>query len=234
LTAGRGKRPVPRAVAESGGDSILLSRTRDFANGISTLFFPFAEVVVHDLATQSIAYIANNLSRRRVDDDSALENAEFRANDSVIGPYEKRNWDGATMRAVSIVVRNENASPIGVVCINLTVSIFEQARAALELLVTGARLTPQPEVIFQDDWQERINTFVHSWLSDQQAGLTTLTRLQKRTLVEDLYNSGAFRGRSAAEYIARVLNMGRATVFKHVKKLKDLGATENPAERSRR
>jgi predicted transcriptional regulator YheO len=82
-------------------------------------------------------------------------------------------------------------------------------------------VTPQPDVIFEDDWQERINTFVHGWLSDRQAGLMTLTRLQKRGLVEDLYQSGAFRGRSAAEYIARVLKMGRATVFKHVKELRD-------------
>lgn len=46
-------------------------------------------------------------------------------------------------------------------------------------------------------------------------------REQKRSLVEDLYRNGAFKGRSAAEYIARVLHMGRATVFKHCKELKD-------------
>lgn len=209
-----------RTVGNRHAAETLLSRTRDFANGVATLFFPYAEVVVHDLSTQSIAYIANNLSRREVGDDSALENAEFRADESVIGPYEKRNWDGGVMRAVSIVVRDTTDSPIGLVCINLNISVFEQARAALDLLVSGARLTPQPETIFQDDWQERINTFVHRWLSDHQVGLSTLTRLQKRTLVEELYRNGAFKGRSAAEYIARVLMMGRATVFHHVKEMK--------------
>lgn len=203
-----------------------MNRTQGFADGISTLFFPYAEVIVHDLSTQSIAYIANNLSRRKVGDDSALENAEFQTDESVIGPYEKRNWDGSVMRAVSIVVRDTAWLPIGVVCINLNISVFDQARAALDLLVSGARLTPQPKVMFQDDWQERINTFVHSWLSDHQAGLTILTRLQKRALVEELYRNGAFKGRSAAEYIARVLNMGRATVFKHVKELKDHAKTK--------
>ncbi|MFX6023545.1 PAS domain-containing protein, partial [Acinetobacter baumannii] len=35
---------------------------------MAKLFFPYAEVVVHDLSTQSIVYIANNFSRRKVGD----------------------------------------------------------------------------------------------------------------------------------------------------------------------
>jgi predicted transcriptional regulator YheO len=200
----------------------VLNRTRGFADGIATLLFPYVEVVVHDLSTQRIAYIANNLSRRRVGDDSALDNAEFQAGESVIGPYEKRNWDGAVMRAVSIVVRDPGNSPIGVVCINLNIGVFEQVRAALDLFVSGARLTPQPEAIFQDDWQERINTYVHGWLAEHQAALAALTRQQKKTLVEDLYRTGAFKGRSSADYVAGVLKMGRATVFKHIKAVKSV------------
>lgn len=198
----------------------LLQRARGFADGVAMLFFPYAEVVVHDLATQSIAHISNNLSRREVGDDSALDRAVFRADETVIGPYEKRNWDGGTMRAVSVVVRGTDGRALGLVCINLDIAVFDQARAALDLLVSGARLTPQPEVIFQDDWQERINAFVHGWLAEHGTGLASLARSQKKALVEALYRSGAFKGRSAADYVARVLMMGRATVFKHVKELK--------------
>src|SRR5262249_25475187 len=127
----------------------------------------------------------------------------------------------ATMRSVSVVIESASGAAIGLVCINLNIGVFEQARAALDQFVTGARLVTQPKAIFQDDWQERVNTFVHSWLGKRQAALAALTREQKRELVQDLYASGAFRGRSAAAYIARVLNMGRATVFKHVRNLKD-------------
>jgi len=204
-------------------NAALLDRTQGFADGVATLFFPYAEVVVHNLSTRRISYIANNLSRRKVGDDSALDNAEFQPGESVIGPYEKRNWDGAVMRSVSVVVREPTGRPIGLVCINLNIGVFEQARAALDLLVSGARLTPQPEVIFRDDWQERINTFIHGWLGQHQVGLTTLTRIQKKSLIEDLYRNGAFKGRSAAEYVARVLKMGRATIFKYTRELKECG-----------
>jgi len=33
------------------------------------------------------------------------------------------------MRAVSIVVRDATRAPVGVVCINLNIGVFEQARA---------------------------------------------------------------------------------------------------------
>ena len=198
-------------------------RSKAFADGVATLFFPYAEVVIHDLKTQRVAYIVNNLSRREIGDDSALERAELSAQQPVIGPYAKRNYDGATMRSVSIVVKGDAGQEIGLVCINLNIGVFEQAHAALAQFVSGARLTRQPQAIFQDDWQERINTFIHAWLGERRAAINLLTRDQKRELVEQLFASGAFKGRSAAEYIARILNMGRATVFKHVKALKEQG-----------
>lgn len=196
------------------------------------MLFPYAEVVVHDLRSQRIAYIANNLSHRRVGDESALERAEFSAATQVLGPYAKRNYDGATMRSVSIVLNDSEETAIGLVCINLNIGVFEQARAALEQFVSGVKLTDQPDAIFQDDWQERINTFIHAWLNRRGAALELLTNHQKRDLVQALYSNGAFQGRSAADYIARVLSMGRATVFKHIKALKD--GVHYPLARSQR
>ena len=99
--------------------------------------------------------------------------------------------------------------------------MFEQARAALDLFVKGAKIVPQPDKLFKDDWQERINTYLHHWLQQNQLGLSTLSREHKRQLVHVLYEQGAFNGKSAANYVANVLDMGRATVFKHLKEIKE-------------
>jgi predicted transcriptional regulator YheO len=211
----RASRSVPPGSRET-----LVQATRGYADGIAALFFPYAEVVVHDLATQTIAYIANNLSQREIGDASALDNAEFDPKELVVGPYEKRNWDGGTMRCVSVVVRDQDQHPVGLTCVNLNISVFKQVSAALELLVTGTRITSQPAVLFRDDWQERINTFIHGWLENHQLSLAALTRQQRTLLVEDLYAHGGFAGRSAAAYVARVLGMGPATVFKRLKELR--------------
>jgi predicted transcriptional regulator YheO len=50
--------------------------------------------------------------------------------------------------------------------------------------------------------------------------LNLLTRDHKRELVLALHAEGAFKGKSASNYVANVLNMGRATVYKHLKELK--------------
>ena len=50
-----------------------LDNFRAVADAIATLFFPHAEVVLHDLRTQKIDYIANNLSKREIGGDAALE-----------------------------------------------------------------------------------------------------------------------------------------------------------------
>lgn len=174
-------------------------------------------MVVHDLATQTIVHLANNLSRRAVGDATALDNITFGAKESVIGPYEKRNWDGGPMRAISLLIRDDQRRPIGVLCVNMAMAGIEQAHAVLELLARGVRVSPQPARLFRDDWQEKIITFLHAWLEARHLALGGLTRQQKHELVLALEASGAFQGRNAVPYVAKVLDLGRGTVFKYLK-----------------
>ncbi|MBC9251989.1 hypothetical protein A9179_17090 [Pseudomonas alcaligenes] len=198
-----------------------LDNFRALADAIATLFFPHAEVVLHDLRTQKIDHIANNISKRAVGDDAALEDLlENTPNERNIGPYEKLNWDGQKIRSVSTVLRDAQGTPVAVLCLNLNITLFETAKQALDLFLSANQLIPQPDALFRDDWQERINTFLHAWLRQRQIGLNRLTREHKRELVEALHAEGAFKGKSAANYVANVLNMGRATVYKHLKEIK--------------
>ncbi|MDR0211660.1 MAG: PAS domain-containing protein [Pseudomonas putida] len=198
-----------------------LDNYRAIADAIATLFFPHAEVVLHDLRTQKIDYIANNLSKREIGDDAALEDMfEHGTDETNIGPYEKLNWDGQKIRSLSTVLRDAAGNPLAMLCINLNISLFENAKAALDLFLSPSRLIPQPDALFRDDWQERINTFLNGWLRQRQLSLNVLTRDHKRELVLALHAEGAFKGKSAANYVANVLGMGRATVYKHLKELK--------------
>ncbi|KVP16284.1 transcriptional regulator [Burkholderia ubonensis] len=232
-TAAAGRRPdeppgrgspesaIPMRKQKSPVKDLLLSRYAPLADGIATLFFPYAEVVIHDLHDQTVLYLANNLSKREVGDDSALEEIDHSARERVIGPYEKLNWDGRRMRCVSNILFDDEGHPAGMMCINFNIAVFDDVRATLDLFIKGAGVVAQPDELFRDDWQERINTFLHSWLRERQIGLNGLTREHRRELVEALYAEGAFRGKSAANYVANVLGMGRATVYKHLKHLKD-------------
>ncbi|WP_338477668.1 PAS domain-containing protein [Pseudomonas trivialis] len=199
----------------------VMQNFRAIADAIATLFYPHAEVVLHDLHTQTVDYIANNLSKRSPGDDSSLENLlDGEISEVNIGPYEKLNWDGQKIRSLSTVLHDNNGHRLAVLCINLNISLLENAKAALDLFLSPSKLIAQPDALFRDDWQERINTFLHAWLRERQLSLNLLTRDHKRELVLALHAEGAFKGKSASNYVANVLGMGRATVYKHLKELK--------------
>ncbi len=206
----------------SSGNAFQPTNYQTIADSIATLLFPHAEVILHDLKTQQVAHIANNLSKRKIGDDSALEELPGDPHGAdCIGPYEKLNWDGQRMRSITSVLRDSQGQAVMALCINLNYTVLEQARDALNLFFQASRIMPQPEALFRDDWQERINTFLHGWLNKNNLGLNTLRREDKRQLVEALYHERAFEGRSAYDYVASVLSMGRATVYKYVKSLRE-------------
>ncbi|MFM0034585.1 PAS domain-containing protein [Paraburkholderia strydomiana] len=199
----------------------LLDRYSRVADGIALLFFPYVEIVIHDLHSQTIAYIANNLSKRELGDDSALEEIDHVAQPGTIGPYEKINWDGRRMRCVSTVLLDDEGVASGVMCVNYNIAVFEEVKHVIDLVISGVGVVKQPEELFKDDWQERINTFLHGWLQERQLALNSLTRDHRRELVAALWEEGAFKGKSAANYVANVLGMGRATVYQHIRDLRD-------------
>jgi len=196
------------------------------ADGIAALFFPAVEVAIHDIRQGKIAYLANNLSRRHIGDDAGLEELALNEMDKLTGPYEKLNWDGKKIRSVSIKA-DFSDDPGYMVCINFSTALLDEARQALELFLSVNRLQPQPAQLFEHDWQEKINTFLHHWLAGNNVSLSTLSRTQKKTLVTELYRQGAFNVRNSADYIASVLSMGRATVYKHLREAKTEKAGED-------
>ncbi|WP_175650335.1 helix-turn-helix transcriptional regulator [Pseudomonas sp. Marseille-P9899] len=199
-----------------------LDNYKTIADCIATLLFPHAEVIVHDLHSQTVVHIANNFSKRTLGDDSALDELPGDFDQvSSLGPYEKLNWNGQKIRSITSVLRDDQDQPEALLCININFSMLDQAREALNAFFQVSRLIPQPEALFRDDWQERINTFLHAWMAERQLSLNTLSMKDKRALIAALFAEGAFEGRSAADYVANVLTMGRATVYKWVKALRD-------------
>lgn len=196
---------------------------KSIADGVTALFFPSVEAVIHAIDSNEVVYISNNLSKRNIGDASGLEELNLNDMDQVFGPYEKLNWDGKKIRSVSIKA-SQNASSGYLLCINFSTALLEDAHNALELFLSLNRLQPQPKPLFEHDWQEKINTCLHMWLTENNVSLTTLTREQKKEIIKDLQIQGIFNFRNSADYIANVLSMGRATVYKHLKEIKNIRA----------
>ena len=70
---------------------------------------------------------------------------------------------------------------------------------------------------WREDWQERINHYIHNYLAEHHLTLETLTRQEKKELIDHLQQIGAFTAKNAATYIAQILNISRASVYGYLK-----------------
>jgi len=184
------------------------------AQGFARLLYPFAEVVLHDLKKDCIEAIFNPFSRREVGDSSYLDRIQFKPSDTVIGPYEKTNWNGKPLKSISIVLRDECGRPQGFLCVNMDVSHFAELSGVLsQFLGNNAEISEEDSKLFRDDLYERINKFVQDYCREHAITLESLNREQRRELIAKLEEHGAFREKNAAAYIGRVLGVSRATVY---------------------
>lgn len=188
------------------------------AEAVSILLKPHAEVVLHDLRTQTIAYIANNISRREVGGSSLAELKDIGSLGlDVIGPYPKTNFDGRQLKSITAVLRNTAGEPFGLLCINFDIAPIEAARDALSLLAAFQGTGAQPAALFRDDWQETVNSAIADFLGERGLAASALAKKDHAAVVEMLEQQGYFSIRNLAPYLARLLGISRATVYKHLR-----------------
>lgn len=134
------------------------------AQAITSLFYPHAEVVIHDLKTGRIAALFNSFSKRNIGDESLLEELNETAQLPDVFPvYVKTNFDGRQIKSVSVTIRDEKGEPSALLCINLDVSRWEELHHVLSAFL-NVSAENRPQILFKDDWREKINVFVSEYL----------------------------------------------------------------------
>lgn len=185
-----------------------LHNVKAIAQGIAALFTPFVEVVLHDLETNQIAAIFNAFSQRKIGDPSNLDiTGEFL---DVFPPYTKLGPQGEKIKSVSITLRDDAGEPLGLMCINVEITKWDQVRSILEAFIAPS--APQHPTLFKDDWQEKI----HRFLEQKRIQKERLTKKEKKELIHELNRAGAFRGKHAPQIVASLLNLSRATVYNYL------------------
>ena len=193
---------------------MIISNYIALCNSIVILMKPLVEVVIHDLTSDTIYYINGNLSNRKLGDPSLLKikNFETDINKTI---YPKINFDGRLVKSISIPVENK-----WLICINCDVSIFNQMKD-LGTVFLNQDETSKPENLFKNDWQERLHIAIHTFLNKKKWHFDDLNSSKNKELVEYLFTIGAFDEKNAVDYVAHILQIGRATIFKYLKELRN-------------
>lgn len=181
---------------------------------VARLLSPFAEVVVHDPRTDTIAGIWNPMSGRVVGDPSLLSELDGLrpAGRDVYGPYPKSLPDGRVLSSVSAVVRDESGHAEVVLCINVERTAFETAARILSGF--AAPVTGQPRELFEQDWTETVNDIVGAYVRDTGTPLARLTRADRLTLVARLEVAGVFTRQRSVPAVAQVLGISRSMTYR--------------------
>lgn len=198
----------------------LVERTAiPIAEALSKLLGSNVEIVIHSLATETVAYICNPYSKRQIGDPSYLSELDFREDDErdVIGPHERVNWDGRVVRTISAVLRDEDGRPFALTCFNYDLSDIMAAQNAITALIGAPVNSGEPDALFKNDWHEKMNRFIVDWCRDKNKTVDALAREDRLELLGEIVRTDGLREKHAASYVARVLNVSRATIYNDIK-----------------
>ena len=185
----------------------MLSSYIPICDAIVRLMDPLVEVVIHNINQNSIVYIHGKLSNRKIGDASLLDPEGLGSIDQIV--YPKVSFDGRLVKSISVILEDKY-----LLCINCDISIFNKMQ---ELSSALLQMAGQPQSLFTNDWQEKLHVSIHSFLQNHNLAFDHLSQSDKKTLAKHLFDLGAFHEKNAADYVAKVLSLGRATVFKYLK-----------------
>jgi predicted transcriptional regulator YheO len=231
--------------------SAIAGMLRAVARSLARTVGPRCEVVVHDYrewqrSGSTIVWIENgHVTGRHVGGPTTNLGLEaLRSGDASPDRfgYRARTRDGRSLRSSSIYFRNRGGELIGSLCINLDVSAYQEARAALDAIIgtsggapsssteaagSGAPDGSEIQETFGEDIGEVLDALIQAAISRTGRTSSALTRDDKVAVVRYLDEKGAFLVKRAAERIARALGISRVTAYTYLEEARAGNDTQN-------
>ncbi len=202
-----------------------LSKYIPVAEAIAKLFQPHVEVVIHDIESDLIHFIANPYSGRKVGDSSLLglfekNLEEFPHGKDVEGPYENAGNQGQRIRSISSALKDEQGNVIGMMCINVDFSVMEASLDALETFLRPINVNAPPKILFQNDWKDNIKLEIRSFLVEHNISLDKIGPMHRKKLIRIIEDKGLFYARKSVEQLATILGISRATAYNDLRQVR--------------
>lgn len=201
--------------------TLIWKRYEPLIQALTKLLHPFVEIAVHNLKEGKIVALYHNISRRKTGEPSPLKELKVEIKDfpDFFTPYYKQNWDGRPLKCTSITLRDNKGRPIGLICINIDVSFFKDGYKLLEIFLKTKESASNPIEIFGSECELQAEKVIEQFTVEANVSLNHLNRNQKKELVQKLYKKGIFNFKNAPSFIAKKLNISRASIYNHIKQI---------------
>ena len=209
-------------------DDAIINGFKVIVKGIAAIFGKHCEVVLHsvkDLDHSVVAIENAEVTGRKVGSPmtdlalSILERIDSLDSD-VVGTYNSHTKKGDRLKSVTVVIRNLQKRPIGLLCININVSapvddFMNALLASSEVDLEGLKEEHYPltsRELLERSFQE-VTAYVNTIKK-----LNPTDRVKQ--IVKELYKRGIFNVKNGIDFIADELGISRYTVYNYIRNLK--------------
>jgi len=208
-------------------DKAILDSYNVVADTIAKAFGSHCEVVIHTLSnvSQSVTKIVNGHVTGRKEGSpltdfgiEIMKKADSLESD-MVGPYFIDLDDGRKLRCVTLLIRNEKAKPIGMMCINIALSaplldffkdfLMTKGDSSQEIVEHFA-ITPKEMILRTLD---KVKALV-----DNQRKVSPSDK--NKMVVMELYKKGIFNVRGSIDLVAEETGISRYTVYNYIREAK--------------
>jgi predicted transcriptional regulator YheO len=200
----------------------LFEELKTIVKSLGKMFYPYCEVVLHDLSDPEHAIIAieNSMSGRKVGDPTTNIGLK-RINDpkfpKVLQNYQSMTPDGRVMKSTSIGVNDESGKCIGAICFNFDVSSFTQVNKQLQEFLKTDNTNVPTKKFFKSTSITELDKFIKTYCTNNKLNISNLSFEDKKQIVQELQEQGYLSIKGAPKTVANILGISRATVYNYLK-----------------
>jgi predicted transcriptional regulator YheO len=208
-------------------DKHTLESMKAVADGVAAFLGENCEVVLHsfDSLDKSIFHIVNGQVTGRgvgaplTDLGMKLFTESCNSNKDITECYYSKTADGKLLRSITILIRNSDDKPIGMMCINFNMD----APLADVLQLFHAKEPPEtdkPQETFVNSIEELIEITLREARIAVNGDNTIPNNAKNKAIVYELIKKGIFDIRGAIDIVALKLSVSRYTIYNYIRENK--------------
>ena len=208
----------------------ILTKYKILTEFLAEVMGEHCEVVLHDVedfANSIVAIENNHISGRKIGDsltDLALnvlkdeENLEC----DYLSNYNGKTHDGKELRSSTYFIRDEKEKVIAMLCINIDLSRYIEARDLLNTMI-GKRNDIEENNTdknfaenFTSSIEELIDSMIENSIGSKSIPPSRMTAEEKKEITKKLDKRGVFLLKNSVSKVAKKLQTSEATVYRYL------------------
>lgn len=195
--------------------------------GVARAFGSNCEVILHsldDLRHSVVKIVNGHVTGRHIgspmtDYGLKLLNEADSLVDDVVGVYNTKSDDGRLLKSVSILLRNSEGKIIGIMCINIDLSV--PLLDFIKEFSTIADVSYEKAIEhFPSTLDDLVNETLESLRNDADIQAKLSHSEKNKAIVMELYRRGMFRVAGAVDLVAKKMGISRYTVYNYIREAK--------------